>query len=127
MAKTSSGAGLGCVWRGWWSAYGEPLVAKSPELGFVPTPPPSKGGALAPLVVSPDLAHLRVWEVGWGNVPLLFLRCFGAGVPSYLAGRDSLGAFPCFFVPLTLRWVHCNTHSFTTLPFGSHIERTLRL
>jgi hypothetical protein len=47
-------------------------VAKSPELGFIPTPPPSKGAALAPLVVSPDLAHLRVREVGWGNVPLFF-------------------------------------------------------
>jgi hypothetical protein len=60
-------------------AYGEPLVAKSPELGFIPTrllhhppsPPTPKGGALAPLVVSPDLAHRRVWEVGWGNVPLV--------------------------------------------------------
>ncbi len=60
-----------CVWRGWWSAYGEALVAKSPELGFIPTRPPSKGGALAPLVVSPDLAHLRAWEVGWGNVPVV--------------------------------------------------------
>ncbi len=29
-----------------------------------------QGGALAPLVVSPNFAHLRVWEVGWGNVPL---------------------------------------------------------
>ncbi len=36
-------------------SYGEPLVAKSPELGFIPTPPPSKSAALAPLV---DLAHL---------------------------------------------------------------------
>ncbi len=45
-------------------------MAKSPELGFIPTQPPSKGGALATLVVSPDFAHLRVWEVGWGNVPL---------------------------------------------------------
>ncbi len=70
MAKTSSGAGLLCVWRGWWSAYGEPLVAKSHELGFIPTPPSSKGGALAPLVMSPNFAHLRVWEVGCGNVPL---------------------------------------------------------
>ncbi len=72
MANTSSGAGLGCVWRGWWSAYGEPLVAKSPELGFIPTPPPSKSGALTALVVSPDLVHLRVWDVGWGNVSLDF-------------------------------------------------------
>jgi hypothetical protein len=29
-----------------------------------------KGGALALLVVPPYFAHLRVWEVGWGNVPL---------------------------------------------------------
>jgi hypothetical protein len=50
--------------------HGEPLVAKSSELGFIPTPPPSMGGALAPLVVSADLAHLRAWEVGWGNGPL---------------------------------------------------------
>jgi hypothetical protein len=42
------------------------------ESGFIPTPPPSKGGALAPLGVSSDLAHLRVWAVGWGNVPLVF-------------------------------------------------------
>jgi hypothetical protein len=55
--------------------------------------------------------NARVWEVGWGNVPLFFLRCFGAEVPSYFAGRGSLGAFP-WFVPLTLWWVHCNTHSF---------------
>ncbi len=33
------------------------------------------------------------------------------GVPSHLAGRGSLGAFP-WFVRLTLWWVHCNTHSF---------------
>jgi hypothetical protein len=39
------------------------------------------------------------------------MRCFGAGVPSYFAGRGSLGAFP-WFVPLTLWWVHWNTHSF---------------
>ncbi len=45
------------------------------------------------------------------------MRCFGAGVPSYFtgrgyfAGRGSLGAFP-WFVPPTLWWVHCNTHSF---------------
>jgi hypothetical protein len=45
-------------------------VSKSPELGLIPTQPPSKGGALAPLVVSPNFAHLSVWAVGWGNVPL---------------------------------------------------------
>ena len=67
MAKTSSGAGLGCVWRGWGLAYGEPLVAKSPELGSIPTQPPSKGGALAALVVSANYVHLRVWEVSWGR------------------------------------------------------------
>jgi hypothetical protein len=60
-----------CV-EGGGSAYGEPLVAKSPELGFIPTQPPFKGGALAPLVVSASFARLRVWEVGWGNVPLDF-------------------------------------------------------
>jgi hypothetical protein len=70
VAKTSSGAGLGCVWTGWWSAHGEPLVAKSPELGFIPTQPPSKGGALAPFVVSVNFAHLRDWEMDWGNVRL---------------------------------------------------------
>ncbi len=58
-----------CV-EGWWPAYGEPLVAKSPELGFIPTQPPSKGGAFAPLVVSANFAHLCVWEMGWGTVPL---------------------------------------------------------
>jgi hypothetical protein len=71
VAKTSSRAGLGCV-EGVVVGLWEPPVAKSPELGFIPTPPPSKGGALAPLVVSPDLAYLRIWEVGWGNVPLDF-------------------------------------------------------
>jgi hypothetical protein len=35
-------------------------------------------------------------------------------VPSYLAGRSSLGAFP-WFVPLNLWWFHCNTHSFIQL------------
>ncbi len=101
-------ANFNSIWRCKTRAYGEPLVAKSPELGFIPTPPPSTGGVLARLVVSSDIAHLRVWDVSWGNVPLVFLRCFGAGVPSYLAGRGSLGAFP-WFVPLTLWWVHCNT------------------
>ncbi len=33
-------------------------------------PPYFQGGALAPLVVPSDLAHLRFWEVGWGKVPL---------------------------------------------------------
>ncbi len=99
-----------CVWW-WWSAYGEPLVAKSPELSFISNQPSRKGRAIAPLVVSPDLAYLHVWELGWGKVPLEFLWCSGAGVMSYLAGRGSLGAFP-WFVPLTLWWVHCNTHSF---------------
>jgi hypothetical protein len=28
------------------------------------------GGAFAPLVVSADCAHLRVWEVGRGHAPL---------------------------------------------------------
>ena len=70
MAKTSSGAGLGGGWRGWWSAYGEHWVANSPELGLIPTRPPPLGAALAPLVVSANGVHLRVWEVGWGNVPL---------------------------------------------------------
>jgi hypothetical protein len=39
------------------------------------------------------------------------LRCPGVGVPSYLAGRGSLGSFP-WFVPLTIWWVQCYTHSF---------------
>jgi hypothetical protein len=54
----------------WWSAYGEPWVANSPELGLIPTRPPPLGSALAPLVVSANGVYLRVWEVGWGNVPL---------------------------------------------------------
>jgi hypothetical protein len=49
-----------------------PWWQNPPTLGFIPTPPPSKGGALAPSVVSSDLAHMRAWEVGWGNVPLFF-------------------------------------------------------
>ncbi len=49
---------------------------------------------------------------GLGQCSSGSLRCSGAGVPSYLAGRGSLGAFP-WFVPLTLWWVHCNTHSFS--------------
>jgi hypothetical protein len=49
---------------------GWPLVAKSPELGLCLLHHPLRvGPSLASLVVSPDLAHLRVWEVGWGNVP----------------------------------------------------------
>ncbi len=28
------------------------------------------GAALAPLVVSANCAHRRVWKVGWRNVPL---------------------------------------------------------
>jgi hypothetical protein len=42
----------------------------SPELGLIPTRPPPVGAALAPLVVLANCVHLRVWEVGWGNVPL---------------------------------------------------------
>jgi hypothetical protein len=112
VAKTSSGAGLVCVWRGWWSAYGEPLVAKSPELGFNPTQPPPNGGALAPLVVSTNYAHLRVWEVDWGNVPLdLCVVLVRESLATWLAGAGRGLAF-LWFVPLTLWWVHCNTHSF---------------
>ncbi len=48
----------------------------APELGFIPTQQPSNGEALAPLVESHDFAHLRVAEMGWGNVPLEF-----CGVP----------------------------------------------
>ncbi len=59
-----------CVEGMWWSAYGEPLAANSPELSLIPTRPPSMGGALAPLVLSANCAHQRVWEVGWGQAPL---------------------------------------------------------
>jgi hypothetical protein len=39
-------------------------MARSPELGFILTPPPSMGGVLVPLVASVNCAHLRVWELG---------------------------------------------------------------
>jgi hypothetical protein len=68
--------------------------AKSPELGFIPTLPPSKGGALAPLVVSSDLAHLRVWEVGWGNVPRFVFAVFWCGSPELLHWPGLAGGFP---------------------------------
>ncbi len=68
-------------------------MAKSPELGCIPTPPPYKGGALAPLVVSSDLAHLRVWAVGWGNVPLVF-AVFWCGSPELLRWPGLAGGFP---------------------------------
>jgi hypothetical protein len=67
-------------------------VAKSPELGFIPTPPPSTDGTLGPLVVSFDLAHLRVWEVGWGNVPLEF--CGVLVRPELLGWPGLAGGFP---------------------------------
>jgi hypothetical protein len=77
-------------------------MAKSPELGFIPTQPPYKGGALAPLVVSANYAHLCVWEVGWGHAPLdlcgVLVRESRATWPWL---RGSLGAIP-WFVPLTL-------------------------
>ncbi len=100
MAKTSSGAGgLGlCGGGGAWSAYDEePLVAKSRELGFIPTPPPSKGGALAPLVVSSDLAHLRVWAVGWGTVSLFFC---GVLVRESRATSLAGARWGLYFIPL---------------------------
>jgi hypothetical protein len=53
---------------GLWGAPG----GKIPRARLYPNSTFLKGGALAPLVVSSDLAHLRVWEVGWGNVPLFF-------------------------------------------------------
>jgi hypothetical protein len=94
----------GCkqFWRGWWSAYrmrGEPLLAKSPELpelGFIPTPPPSKGGALARLVVPSDLRSLHICVFGrWAGATFLWIfAVFWCGSASYLAGRGSLGAFP---------------------------------
>ncbi len=101
-------------------------MAKSPELGLIPTRPPSKGGALAPLVVSSDLAHLRVWEVGWGNVPLVF-AVFWCGSPELLAGAR--GGLSPGFVPLTLWWVHCNTHSFIVprLILGGGLGASLKL
>ncbi len=93
MAKTSSGAGFRSARRGWWSAYGEPLVAKY----GTPTSAFSLPGRLLPLapLVSANCAHLRVWEVGWGNVHL-YLAVFWCGSPDlpYLAGRGLLGAFP---------------------------------
>ncbi len=80
-------AGLGGAWRGLnniprhtitarrtrgegGSTYGEPLVAKSPELGRIPTRRPSMSGDLGSVVVSANCAQLRVWEVGWGHAPL---------------------------------------------------------
>jgi hypothetical protein len=51
---------------GLWGAPG----GKIPRARLYPYSTPSKGGALGPWVVSPDFAHLRVWEVGWGNVHL---------------------------------------------------------
>ncbi len=67
VAKTSSGADRGPAPRGWWSAYGEPLVAQSPKLELIPTWQDSMGG---PLAASANCAYLRIWEVGWGNGPL---------------------------------------------------------
>jgi hypothetical protein len=46
------------------------LLAPHNAMCTIPSQPPSKGGALAPLVASANFAHLRFWEVGWGNVPL---------------------------------------------------------
>ncbi len=68
-------------------------MTKSPELGSIPNQPPSKGGALAPLVVSANYAHLRVWEVGWGNVPLFF-AVFWCGSPELLGWPGLAGGFP---------------------------------
>jgi hypothetical protein len=53
------------------------------------------------------------------------LRCSGGGVPSYLAGRGSLGTVP-WFVPLTPWWVHCNTHSFISTARLSYQGRCYR-
>jgi hypothetical protein len=71
----------------------EPLVAKSPDLGLIPTWLPSMGGALAPLILSSSCAHLRIWEVGWENVLWIFAVLVSC-VSSYMAGRGSLGGHP---------------------------------
>ncbi len=46
------------------------MVAKSPELSLIPAWQPFMGGALAPVVVSANCVHLRVWEVGREIFPL---------------------------------------------------------
>ena len=65
MAKTSSGAGLVCVcveglMVGLWGAPG----GKIPRARFYPYSTTFKGGALGPLVVLANFAHVCVWEVG---------------------------------------------------------------
>ncbi len=94
----------------------------------------SNGQDLSRIGVSNDAAALSRWFPNRGSLSVIaeantaaimnscFLRCFGAGVPSYLAGRSSLGAFP-WFAPLTFWWVHCNTHSFL-LSIGGWISDT---
>ncbi len=111
MAKTSSGAGLVCVWRGWWSAYEEPLVAKSPELGLTSNPPNSTAGwGLAPSVVS---AIVRICVFGrWDGDTLLWIfAVFWCGSLELLGWPWLFGAHPlaCTADP---GWAHCNTHSF---------------
>ncbi len=101
MAKTSSGAGLGCVWRGWWSAYGAPLVAKFPELGCIPYSTTFEGWGPRPFGSVSKLCVFKCLGGGLGSRSSGSLWCSGAGVPSYLAARGSLGAFP-WFAPLSL-------------------------
>ncbi len=58
--------------------------------------------ALAPLVVSANGVHLRLWEVGWGNVPLAICGVLvRESRATCLAGARRGGGTP-WFVPLTL-------------------------
>ena len=98
MAKTSAGPAWGCVEGvvvGLWGAPG----GKIPRARLYPNSTTPKGGALAPLVVSSDLAHLRVWEVGWGNAPLCF-AVFWCGSPELLRWPGLAGGFPLVCHPL---------------------------
>jgi hypothetical protein len=69
------------------------------------------GSALAPLVVSANGVHLRVWEVGWGNVPLAICGVLVRESRATCLAGARRGVHP-WFVPLTLWWAHCTTHSF---------------
>jgi hypothetical protein len=117
VAKTSSGAGLGVCGGGGGRPMGSLLWQNSPSSALSQLHHPVRVGP-SPLWLRHPILRICVFgRLAGATFLCLFLRCFGAGVPSYFAGRGSLGAFP-WFVPLTLWWVHCNTHSFTVIHSG---------
>ncbi len=69
---------------------GEPVVAKSPNLGLIPTCPHSVGGALAPLVAPSNCVPLRVWEAARETLPQILVLESRPSFPFWLTNAATV-------------------------------------